>query len=361
MFAAYRFALACIVVGATLVPAASASSSAACSSPAGPDACDGSPAAPFVTPAQAKAAITALWNTEETAFLRRDRAVLDSISTGSRLLAQNFALDSLVCKCWTWPWTRGARRIESVSIAYPRRDHFPLYFLAQITASVPGQAAPADAALIVTRSSLGEPWKISMLLWDSVYTPAAGGTAFPTAPVDADGFDLPAPEPAVESTWPSLLAGYFRQIKKTGAPPAASRFLPGPATTGTDLGQRTQGYTGKDGVVSHYAFSVGGEGAPWLFVLGGGHVESCADILETNTMTLKRKHYVFVQKDGPGASWGPDLDTGYYSKIVATFDRPACVEQVQNGLDVVGPIPPVYPVHDGGVPAKLTTGATIVG
>lgn len=358
---ANRLALACIVLGAALVPAASASSSGACSSPAGPAACAASPTAPFVTPAQAQAAMTALWNTEETGFLRRDRAVLDGISTGSRLLAQNFALDSLVCKCWTWPWTRGARKIESVSIAYPRRDRFPLYFLAQITVSVPGQAAPADTALIVTRSSLAEPWKIAMLLWDTVYRSSAGGTAFPAAPVDADGFDLPAPEPAAESTWPSLLASYFRYIKKTGAPPATSQFVPGPATTGTDLGKRTQGYTDKNGVVSRYAFSLGGDGAPWLFVLGGGHVESCADILETITMTLKKKHYVFVQKDGPGEAWGPDLDTGYYSKIVTTFERPVCVERVQGGLNVVSPDPPYYPVHDGGVPAKPAPGTTVVG
>ena len=217
MFAPKKLVLVCIVLGATLVPIASAGSPAGCASPAGPAVCAGSPIAPFVTSTQAQAAMTALWNTEEVAGLRRDGAVLNAISTGSRLLGQNYGLDSLVCKCWAWPWTKGPRKIENLSIAYPRRSHFPLYFLAQITPSIPGEASTAAAALIVTRSSLDQPWKISMLLWDTVYTPVPAGAGFPAPEVDSNGFDLPAPQPTIESRWPSMLVDYFRHIKETGA------------------------------------------------------------------------------------------------------------------------------------------------
>lgn len=357
--------LACVVlVASPWALGSSAATSATCASPAGPAACDTSAVAPLVTPAQATATMTALWNAQELAYVKRDATALAGLETGSRLLEERYALAGLVCKCWHWYWTKSPRTIGGLSVYLPREDHYPLYFLAQISSPVqglPADAPGAAAALVVVRNSPSQPWKIAMQLWDTGYDRAGAG-GFDAPVVDSDGYvDVTADAVAGAKTWPSLLASYYTQIKKTGMPPSTSPFEPGPLTTATDLGERRQGYV-EDGVVSHYSFQVSGSGAPWLLNLGSG-VASCADVLETETRRPVKPHTVFVQHDGPGEAWGPDLDPGYYAKIVTTFDWPVCIQpdqQDQGKLDVIGPTSGSYLIHDSGVPAKLGPGMTVI-
>jgi hypothetical protein len=322
-------------------------------SPAGPAVCVASAGAPFVTPAQAEAAMTALWNAQELAYVKRDAAELNELDTGTRLLEDHYALDSLVCKCSTWYWTKGPRTLQNLTLYYPRQSRYPLYFLAQIAAAAPGQSVAATAAtaeFFVTRSSPSTPWKIATQLWDTGY--ATGGQGLPAPALDTDGFDTPPP-PAVAAaaaTWPRQLAAFYTTLKDTGRPPATP-FAPGPLTTGTDLAARPQGWK-KDGAVSHYAFAAGND--PWLVEDTNGTVYSCADVLENEVIRPAKANTVLVQKDGPGDAWGPDLDTGYYAKVITTFEWPVCIYQDPSGaLAVVGPLSGSYPIHDGGVPAKL--------
>jgi hypothetical protein len=198
-----------------------------------------------------------------------------------------------------------------------------------------------------------------MQLWDTGYN-AAANTGF-TGQLDPDGYNTPVPNSAAADAraWPAQLAAYYTQIKTGSQPTSGSNFLPGPLTTATDLAARQQGYT-ENGVVNHYSFSIGGSGAPWLFVDEGGRVTSCADVLETVTETPANRKTVFVQKDGPGQAWGPDLNTGYYSKVIRTIDWPVCIGQDESGLGVLGPASGSYPIHTGGVPAKLKPGLTAI-
>ena len=154
-----------------------------------------------------------------------------------------------------------------------------------------------------------------------------------------------------------MLAAYYTHLKDYGVPPASSPFMSGPVTTGTDLTKRRQDYT-TAGFVQHYAFSVGGPDEPWVLMIGP-YVASCADVLETDTLTPVKPHMVFVQHDGPGEAWGPDLNTGYYTKVITTFERPVCIVQQGNMLAAVGPSNGRgYPIYDVGIPAQFPPGTT---
>jgi hypothetical protein len=345
-----------VTLAAVLLPAAAGAGRAAvCTSPAGPAACAVSSGTPLVTPAQAKAAITAVWNAREKANLLRDGPTLDELDTGSMALEDNYALDSLVCKCSTWYWTAGLRHLADLTVYVPRQDHYPLYFLASIGATIPGggYGATASQLVVATRTSPSTPWRLALQLWDTGYELAS--SSFITPELDSEGYDVaqPASVASVTKTWPKLLAEYYSHIKTTGTAPTSSQFLPGYLTTGTDLAKRRQDYV-KDGVRTHYAFTADPLGGPWTFEGAGDQAFTCGEVVETAASTLTNPKRVFLQIDKPGQSWGPDLDTGYYSKIVTTFDWPVCILQAGDSLGVVGPTSGSSPIHTGGVPAKLS-------
>ena len=190
-----------------------------------------------------------------------------------------------------------------------------------------------------------------------------------------DGYDKPSPaleQPLHDSSgyevapssvsagqaekWPKLLAAYYTSLKVTGAPPVGTRFLPGSYTTGTDLTERRQGYTNSSGVIAHYRFTVGAP--PWVFSLYGA--TTCAPILEYVTQKWTKPHTVFEQVDGQSPNWGPDLNTGYYSTIVVTYEWTVCITSEANGLDVWGPTGGGEPIHTGGIPATPAPGTTRV-
>jgi hypothetical protein len=344
-----------------LTPSAGASESG-CSSPAGAAACAGLASAPFVTPAEARQAVTALWNTEERAHVTKNVALYNGIDTGTVLLEQLYALDDIKCGCSPFYWTRGVRTIRNLDIFLPQQTHYPLFFMAQVLAAPAGTSVPAGrttSAIFVTRAAQDQPWRLAMEVWDSGY--AAPGVALPPPVVDAAGYlsSAPGAQEVVAERWPAELAAYYNHIKVTGSPPATSPFLPGQLTTGTDLGQRRDGFV-SGGIVNHYHFVASPLGGPWVF-FDGQAMESCADIIEYQTLTWARPNTVFEQIDGTKPNWGPDLDTGFYSKIVTTWQRDVCISPNGGGLEVWGPESTSgYPIHDGGVPAKAGPGTTRV-
>lgn len=328
-----------------------------------PTLCLGSAAAPFVTEAQASQVMTALWNGQERAHVGKNTTLYDELDAGSVDLEEHYALDDLICGCSSFYWTKGKRILRHVAVYLPRQTSYPLSFFAEVLATAPGAAVPptgATADFVVTRDSPSDPWKLTMQSFDGGYGPPV--TELP-APELIDGYDSPTSQPeSVPRAWPAQLAAYYNGLKRTGVQPTTTPFLPGPLTTGTDLTTRTQGYTTTDGVVGHYRFAVTGDGAPWVFTIGG-MTASCADISEYVTSTLANPHTVFDQIDGTKGNWGPDLDTGFYSKIVTTWDWPVCVingtdPAHPDGLYVFGPSSGGYPIHDGGVPAKPGPGTT---
>lgn len=352
------FLAAGAVVIALLGASASATgSTATCVSPAGQAACALLPAAPFVTPEQARGAAVALWNVQERANQSRKVALFNGIDAGSALLEAHYTLASLACGCFKFYWTKGPRAVKNVTIYLPRQKAYPLYFLAEILAAPAGTGVPATGAtadLILTRASPAHPWKIEMTLFDTGYDAPTRAVAPPVQ--DAAGYDTDAQSPPASTArkWPAMLAAYYNHLKNYGAPPATSRFLPGPLTTRTGLTNRRQGAV-IGPTVNHYRFVVAGSrGAPWLLNLGG-QTTACADILETETQTLAKPGTVFVQLR-PHPSWGPDLPNGFYSKIITTWNWPTCISQQTNGLAVGGTTSGGHPVQTRGIRAHPAPG-----
>jgi hypothetical protein len=357
--------LGCVVAAAALLGFAASAGAvrvASCSSPAGSTACLGLASAPFVTPGQARQVMTGLWNARERANSVRDVAVLDGIDTGTVQLEDHFALDSLLCHCSTWYWTKGPRRIENVTVFLPRQSRYPVFFMAEVLAAPTGRTEPAGnvtAVMFVTRASAAQPWRIASQLFDDAYAPST--LALPPPMVDQNGYDLPAPaaEANAALTWPALLAAYYLHLKDYGVPAAQSRFAPGTLTTGTDLAANRQGSV-SGGVVKHFSFAAAPLGGPWVFEENGA-IEVCADINEYETFTWARPHTVFEQIDGIKPNWGPDLNSGLYSSIVTTWERPVCITPGQGGLYAWGADRTSgYPIHDGGVPTRAAPGTTRV-
>lgn len=332
-----------------------------CSSPAGPAACLGSSSAPLVSPDQARQAALALWDAQERGHVTRNAALLDQIDTGTELLEANYALDSLKCGCSQFYWTKGKRSASNITVYVPRQSHYPLYFMAKVLAAPKGQVAPAGEAtaqVIVTRSAPDQPWKLASEVFDTGYDTQDTGDPDPT--VDSQGYEQPVPPELTREArgWPSELAAYYLHLKDFGAPPTTSRFLPGVATTGTDLTLNRQGAE-SGGVIHHYRFVASALGGPWVF--GVYQVEVCADINEYDTMVWATPHTVFQQIDGTRPNWGADLDTGFYSKIVTTWQREVCIVPSGGKLEAVGTDSPSgYPIHTGGVPATPGPGWTRV-
>ena len=351
-------ALAVALIITTVASAGGHSTTNRCSSPAGSAACLGTTTAPYVSPSQAKQVMAALWNAEERANVTRNAAIYRGVNTGSSLLLEEWNLDLLRYHGAKFYWQSGRRTIDKITVYLPRQTGYPLYFMAEVLATLPGMTvSPAytTAELFVTKSSPAEPWRISTQVFDNGYgySPAASPPV-----VDRQGYDLlPNTPVSVARTWPSLVAAYYTHLKAFGVPPPHSRLLPGPLTTGTPLANIRQGHVDSRGVVYHYSFVVEGTGAPWVISIGGGGPTSCADIFENLTMTIARPHTVFDQVANV-PDWGPDLAPGYYSHVVRTFEWPICVTAVPNGLLVTGTTSLAYEIHDGGVPAALGPGTT---
>lgn len=350
--------LAFVVV---LFPAGGVASTG-CSSPAGAAACAGLPTAPFVTVAQAKAAIVALWEARERAQSTRNLALFAGVETGTQLTASDFAVASAECGCSTYYWTKGERTVRAVTVFVPRFESYPLYFMAEVTAALPGVSVPSvdpgvTALLIVTRLSPWDPWRVATQVYDGGYGPRADAFQLPST--DPSGYDVSVGAAArVARTWPSLLVDYYNHMKLTGKAPADTAFAPGPLTTQSGYGARRNGYT-NHGQVAHYRFVMGGLGAPWLFTVGP-MVFSCADILEYETVTWATIGHEFIQlpSHGSGSDWGQGLDPGVYSELVDTYELPACVYQYDGDkLWVYGPDGGSYTIHVGGIPQAALPGS----
>jgi hypothetical protein len=331
-------------------------------SPAGQAACLGGSLAPFVTEAQASEITTALWNTREHANVTKNRQLYAGVDTGSELLGAQYALDSLICHCSKFYWTKGPRLLRSSTIFLPAQQHYPLFFMAEVLAAPAGASPPASGAtayIIITRHDPAEPWKIAMTVFDDGY--AAPNQAIPPPAIGQNGYELMPVSPSASAarTWPRLLAAYYTHLKVYGTPPANSPFLAGPLTTGTGLTDRRQGYTSSDGVHAHYAFAVGTPGEPWVLDWGNA-ITACADVLEYVTQSWVRPNAVFEQFVGTEGNWGADLNTGSYSKIVTTWEWPVCISKFPTGLSVGGLTSGGFPIHTGGVPATPRPGTTRV-
>jgi hypothetical protein len=322
-----------------------------CHSAAGAAACAGLRAAPFVTPAQARGAIAALWNAREHALDTHDSPALARIETGSaRLTDQEYALWA-ACGCGNFYWTQAPRRFVRATVYLPRQTRYPLYFGAGVLASQGGgsPASGVTAMLIVTRSSPGRPWRIADEVFDRGYQPPVPGF-FPPV-VDRNGY-MALSGGAVPRNygWIPELVSYFNEIKRTGKQPADSRYAAGPLTSQNGLEARPSGYV-SGGVKTSYTFRKGTLGGPWLFRTTRITPMLCGDILESATSAQVEKGRVLLQ-NANRRNWGPHLAPGAYHSITTLYEWSVCIYPDGVKLAVGGNFRGGYPVGETGVRAN---------
>jgi hypothetical protein len=303
----------------------------ACSSPAGPLACEGDPASPALAPIARQISV-ALWNARERALVRRDLAVLGEVDTGTQFLIDRFAVESAKCGCGgRYYWTKKPRPLNAVTVYVPHPTDYPLFFMAQILSGPQSENQAVTAALIITRSGPDEPWRIASEIFDTGYFPSA--VAFPAPVPDPGGYDSDPQNPTagVAAGWPASLAAYYAYLKEHRAPPANSAFLPGSLTTGTGLDTNPEGIT-RHGITYHYRFLVAH--GPWVMNTSVGTL-ACADIYELTTQTpAKPSTYLFQPPDM--TSWGPEIAPGVYRRIVTTLEWASCIHPTLDHLTVDG-------------------------
>ena len=326
-----RLSLIAICAGAlcavlTVSSAGSAAPGTVCSSPAGAAACAGTARAPFVTPGQARAAYLALWKVHERALDTHNLHLMRQVDTGSEALVDTYTTRNRgPCGCGGadaafYP-THGPRSAQYVSIYFPQQDHYPLYFLAQ-TNTEGAATYEANVLQLVTKASPKEPWRLAVAFGDTGYR--QGHRALPP-PIPDAGHSLYLqhvfkPTPAQAGAWPRELARYWLALKKQGRPPAATRILPGPLTTGTDLLLRREGVN-SDGMTHHFRFTV--SGGPWIFRIGG-ITWACTDIAESGTMKPTNPLLSFVQP-ADRSTFGATVRPGRYASITYVYDWPVCL------------------------------------
>lgn len=333
--AAGVMALATAAVGSQLAPAASAASQG-CASPAGAAACAGIARAPFLTPAQARRAVAALWTVREHALRGADDALLSRIETGSMGRIDRYRAAEERC-CFPKYWTQAPRPFLRATIFLPRQTAYPLAFAAEVVASRAKTTTPGETAMFVlTRAGPSKPWRFAVRLYDVGY--AAPAVPYDAPTLDAQGYLTPPRRPADAPTrrWFPMLVSYFEGLKRTGAQPASSPFLPGHVTSLSGLEQRPNGYS-NNGVTAHYRFAAGGFGGPWLFNAGGAAM-LCGDLVESVLQTPTQPYHR-LRQSRDRTNWGPTVAPGLYASITSKYDWAVCIVQRSNGLSVAGAYP----------------------
>jgi hypothetical protein len=262
--------------------------------------------------------------------------MLARIETGSTGRIDTYRAAQERC-CFRRYWTQAPRLFRQATIFLPRQTAYPLAFAAEVVASQPKTAILGETAMfVVTRARPSEPWRLAVRLYDVGYSPPAVPYEPPAR--DAAGYLTPPRPPSSVPTdrWFPLLVSYFEGLKRTGAQPATSPFLPGHVTTLSGMEQRPNGTT--NGVVTaNYRFHAGTFGGPWLFNTGGAPM-LCGDVVESVIQTPTRRHQLLLQSRDR-KNWGPTVAPGLYASITSKYDWAVCIVQRTNGLSVDGTWP----------------------
>lgn len=338
-----------LVCGTGAITAASVSAKAAsCPSVAGADACLGLTSAPFVSPAQAKLVIKALWAAREKAKVDRDAKLLMRLDGGSAALTDVAVVTSLRCGCGSFYRAAAPTRFIGAVTYLPRQDRYPLYFAADLTETAAG-SPPVQSLMVVTRASSEQPWRITFQFYGLGATSAS---EFGPPEVDRAGYDLTPTGPygAAVHAWFADYVAYLNGLKQAGHRPLASGFAPPPG--GSHLDAHPNGST-SDGVTHTYTFEAGPFGGPWVLATDRGPI-ICGDVAEYSVARPSQRGKVLVYQTPTRGrvDWDWELPPGSYSSTTTLLEWPLCLYSTPGKFVIDGPWTGGYPIRETGTKAR---------
>ena len=279
----------------------------------------------LITPSQANAVATAMWQRWETALITSDtRALSQLVSPGALLSAEveECAVASARCVFETAP-----RPIRGLNMVVPLQPRYPIRFLAEVETTetvnesdgLVGQQ-PWVELQILTKASSHASWKLS---FDSGYDSSSGGRppylpfaetpAGPALPGGGqDQYNLPPqrPPPIATSQFLPVYAAYLQSYKDTGHAPAHSLILPdgGANGAGEQLASARQGSVYL-GYRRNYQLTADPGAGEWEFAVSGSAQMICGSIRDTETDSPLQG---LLYQNPAENNWGPPLPTGNY-------------------------------------------------
>lgn len=272
-----------------------------------------------VSPKQAAAVLSALWNLRAQAFRTDDRSLMNEFETGPALEA-----DEVTCGCNS----RGVRGpIDAQSLLVPRQKSFPAAFLAEVKTTLSG--GPYVQYLVIVRQSRTTPWEVASDPGDS------GELSLDRAKIGRGGFDDGETSSADAEMLPSELASYWHTWTEENHAPRPSLFAPGRWTTkaGAAYGKDPSGSLNPaNKLVGYNAFQGGGPNEAWTFKTATGSI-TCGVV---RWQTIWTDPGGGIYQDPAQHNWGASVSPGSYEYEVETqIMQPCFIRRPGVGIAVV--------------------------
>jgi hypothetical protein len=315
----------------------------------------------LVTPAQAQAVATAMFQAWQSALATSNtRALTQLASPGAMLNGTIYNCAFPNGECLVGP--QNPPTLGLMQTIVPYQTKYPLHFMAsirttnEVTASSGlNEEEPWMDMEILTKASSSAPWRLS---FDSGYA-APDGTEPAYLPFDGAtdanflgtgtyNSALGGVPPVSAARFLPLLASYYQSFKLVGHAPANSVFVDGGQTSGEgmQLAQDRNGST-YNGSRDTYSFAWDPRAGVWQFTTAGGYPMECGSVVDRATVTPLKG--VLLQNSDE-TNYGISLAPGTYRKITTSAEHEVCVYVVTGGLAVGG---------GGQVYASAVTGSRI--
>jgi hypothetical protein len=305
----------------------------------------GTPGRAVLSPRQAGAVVSAVWNLRAQAFEADDRSLMAEFESGPALES-----DEVTCGCNTRS-VRGP--INGESLLVPRQQRFPAAFLAEVKTTLMHE--PYVQYLVIARQSKATPWKV-------VADPGEAGTRSLDRPkLGQGGFDDAAAPHTAAKQLPKEFAAYWHTWTEDDRAPSHSPFAPGKWTTqaGATYAKDPSGsWSLQNDLMGYYGFEGGGDNEVWSFGTAAGAI-TCGVV---RWQTIWASPGAGISQDPAQNNWGTTIAPGNYQYEAETqimqpcfVQRPGARVAVVSGLgdpdteQGVNPLPatPTSPVTPG--------------
>lgn len=263
-----------------------------------------------VSPGQAGAVLSAIWNLRAQAFGTDDRSLIAEFETGPALES-----DEVTCGCNT----RGVRGpIDPDSLLVPRQQGYPAAFLAEVKTTL--MSKPYVQYLIIARQSKATPWEV-------VADPGQPGSRSLVRPkVGQGGFDAAVASHTAANRLPSELVAYWHIWTEDDHAPLHSQFAPGQWTTqaGATYAKDPSGsWSSQNGLMGYYSFKGGGDHEVWSFGTATGEI-TCGVV---RWQTIWAYPGAGIYQDPAQNNWGSSVAPGNYQYEAETWIMQPCFIQ----------------------------------
>ena len=277
------------------------------------------PAGAILTQAQATTIAEAAWRTREIALNRYQIKEIESVeASGARAIDQTYLEDleyGLEPRVFST-----IRPVDGLYLFIPQNSGYPMYFSAAVRSSNTGPPNSETDMMILTKSDLRSPWRISFITGSLDATNTLHLWPALASPIGYDvvtSFGNSAPY-----TWLGDLTRYYATWKDSGHAPRPDRFEPGWMTSrkGAELTNIRQGSS--NSYARHtFKFLTPPRSQQWL-VGFGGFAAMCGNIVEEATDTATAGG---LNQNPSRYNWGSEIAPGRYHQITQHYVYPVCV------------------------------------